>query len=321
MLDFGEVHKTSVAHPSILNSAHAWRWSRSSDAMKIAIAAALIAAGPDGHDFSRAGLLCIPLRSDDKVADVDSEEDIMAIQVEGWILHPVQAGALASDQLPDQWRPIAEAADPDARCTAALALWPQDFLELAPEFTRQFTDQLTDVRAYLVDTEPVCGVDPPIRHLTINLGGAAGPVLVYEADKVVWIGRDPRTFTTPPQFWDLLPQPAQDFQRNVHAAFTAPNRESFGLMHPAHLQTVTEWCNNRTFQLPFDDRRAPGQEGFISTDRLLPVTRDSGNLWLCLSPDLPEGQVAMHYEGYVDGPKDFTTAFDELMVNAFDETW
>lgn len=222
----------------------------------------------------------------------------MTLEIEGRSLSPIGPGSAASTELPEQWRPIAESADPVGRRTTALALWPRALLDLVPCFARRLPGELTDVRACLSDT---------------------GPVLLYEAGHATWIGSDPRGFTAPPLFWDRLPRPARDFQREVHAAFTAPNGESYGLMHPAHLRTIAEIARSPAGIPGWDDVAAARPGGRIASNRLLPVTRDSGNLWMCVSPDLPEGQVAMVYEGDVD-PRDFTIAFDELITRAFGES-
>jgi hypothetical protein len=220
----------------------------------------------------------------------------MTLQIEGWSLSPAGVGSAAHTRLPQQWWPIAESADPADRRTAALALWPRAFLDLVPVFAGRLADHLTDVRAYLSDT---------------------GPVLLYEADHATWIGSDPRGFTAPAQFWNRLPRLAREFQREVHAAFTAPNGQSYGLMHPAHLRTIAEIARRPAGIPGWDDTAAAQPGGRIASNRLLPITRDSGNLWMCVSPDLPEGQVAMVYEGDV-GPEDFASAFDQLLSQAFE---
>lgn len=222
----------------------------------------------------------------------------MTLEIEGRSLSPVGPGSAALTQLPEQWRPVASSADPADRRTAALALWPRAFLGLVPGFARRLDGELTDVRACLSGT---------------------GPVLLYQAGHATWIGSDPRRFTTPPPFWDRLPGPARDFQRGVHAGFTAPNGESYGLMHPAQLRTIAEIALSPAGIPGWDDAAAARPGGRIASNRLLPVTRDSGNLWMCVSPDLPEGKVALVYEGDVD-PRDFTIAFDELLTRAFEET-
>ncbi|OMC08434.1 hypothetical protein [Mycobacterium sp. SP-6446] len=222
------------------------------------------------------------------------------IQVDGWTLRPVEGDATGLAQLPVQWRPIAEDVDPAGRRAAALALWPAGFLDLAPAFAQRFTDHLTDVRACLAEPE-------------------SEPVLVYLADPAMWIGRDPRTFITASSFWKHLPRPAQDFQRQTHSALTMPDRESYGLMHPAHMRTIAELARRPAGIRGWDEAAAARPGGQIASNRLLTVTRDSGNLWLCVSPDLLDGQAATVYEGDVDIDS-FTSAFDDLMVLAFEDT-
>jgi len=215
------------------------------------------------------------------------------IELDGWDLRPAEPSAL-----PQAWRPIAEATDPGARRTAALALWPADFLALTPEFAQRLHDRLTDVQPCLAGDEPV---------------------LIYQAEPAVWVGRDPRDFAGPPAFWDRLPRPAQDFQRTVHSAFTFPDRESYGLMHPAHQRTIAELARKPAGIPGWDEAAAARPGGRIASTRLLRITRDSGNLLFCVSPDLPEGQVATVFEGDIE-PEDFGPAFDDLLVMAFEET-
>ena len=220
---------------------------------------------------------------------------MIEIEVPGWDLRPADSDPA---RLPANWQPIAGAADPAGRRAAALTRWPADFLALTPEFAARLHDRLADVRACLAGTEPV---------------------LVYQAEPAVWVGRDPRGFAAAPAFWDRLPQPAQDFQRTVHSAFTFPDRESYGLMHPAHQRTIAELAGKPAGIPRWDDAAAARPGGRIAANRLLRVTRDSGNLMLCVSPDLPAGQAATVFEGDIE-PEEFGLAFDELMVMAFEDT-
>jgi hypothetical protein len=90
-------------------------------------------------------------------------------------------------------------------------------------------------------------------------------------------------------------------------------------MHPAYQRTIAELAGQPAGILGWDEAAAAQPHGRIASNRLLAVTRDSGNLWLCVSPDLPEGQAAAVYEGDVD-IEDFTSAFDDLMVTPFEDT-
>lgn len=219
----------------------------------------------------------------------------------GWPLQLAEADSPEFARLPERWRPIALATDPEARGLAALALWNQEFLDLIPGFAEQFRARLLDVRA---------GVLPSTSVLLYAVQGSG-------ADPLVWVAGDPGRFGTPPPFWESLPQPARTFLREVHAGFTAPDQDSFGLMHPADMQTIAAMAGYPD-GLPGWAEADAAETGRIASNRLLRITKDSGNLLLCVSPDLPDGDAALVYEGDVD-PQEFGSALDELMASAFDE--
>ena len=53
----------------------------------------------------------------------------------------------------------------------------------------------------------------------------------------------------------------------------------------------------------------------INSTRLLWLTRDSGELLYCTSPDIPPGNIALIYEGEIDDPvEEFWPALDNLLV-------
>lgn len=206
-------------------------------------------------------------------------------------------GAPGPAQLPPQWRPIAEAVRPADRCEAALALWNPDFLAAVPRFTRALTDNLIDVR--------VCQLrgDWTLAYI------AATPT----GEQIAWIGWDPADFgPSRPVFWETLPEPLRGFLENVHAGFTAPDGESYGFTCPSGMLTYAAWGG---FEGPI-----PGwdDDGRISSTQLMFVTRDSGLLHYCVSPDLPPGSVALVYEGDVDVKPDIARELDQLMTGRID---
>jgi hypothetical protein len=236
------------------------------------------------------------------VAPVDFADVVAGLVRDGWPLHPVEAGSAEFARLPEPWRPIVTAPDPEARSTAALALWNRDLLDLIPHFTELFRTHLVDVRAYVsADT-------------AILLYVAEGPP---GEDPLVWFGRDPREFGPPPAFFDRLPAPARTFIGEVHAGFTAPDQESFGLIPPGIMRTIAAIADCPD-GIPGWAEADFAETGRIASNRLLRVTTDGGNLMLCVSPDLPAGRAALVYEGDVE-TREFGPAFDALMISAFDE--
>ena len=199
----------------------------------------------------------------------------------------------ADAPMPPGWRSIAAAPGLAGRRQAALALWPRDLLELLPQFAELFAERLLDVRVGRLRGDSV------LVYLTSADSGAA----------LVWLGWPPGSFD-PPVFWDRLPAPARRFLREVHAGFAGPDGDSYGLAQPAGMVTYAEWAG---FDGPI-----PGWAGAdrISSDRLMFVTGNGDLLHLCVSPDLPEGRLAIVYEGDVD-PQEFWPALDELMTGRF----
>jgi hypothetical protein len=231
---------------------------------------------------------------------VDIAELLGRLTRAGWPLQLTQADSPEFARLPEQWRPIALAPDPEVRGAAALALWNEEFLDLIPTFAELFRARLLDVRA--------CAL--PSTSVLLYVVEGSGDV------PFVWVGGDPRRFGTPPRFWDSLPEPARTFLREVHAGFTAPDQDSFGLMHPADMETIAAMAGYPD-GLPGWTEADAAETKRIASNRLLRITKDSGNLLLCVSPDLPAGDAALVYEGDVD-PQEFGPALDELMASAFD---
>jgi hypothetical protein len=209
----------------------------------------------------------------------------------------VDAGPSEPAQVPERWRGIAESTDPEARRAAALSLWNREFLDMVPKFAQALSENLTDVRVCVLRGDWV---------------------LVYVARAtdqrvLLWVGWDPDTFgETRPPFWDAIPKPPQDFLTTVHAGFTAPDGESYGIIQPARMTTYAEWAG---FDDPAEDW---DQAGEISSTRFMFVTKDSGLLDFCVSPDLPPGKVALIYEGDIDPREDFGPALDNLMTSRFE---
>lgn len=201
----------------------------------------------------------------------------------------------ADSALPAGWRMVAAAPDPAGRRRAALALWPRDVLDLLPQFAELFADRLLDVRVGRLRG------DLALAYLARADSGAA----------LVWMGWAPGPpGGREPVFWGRLPAPARRFLIEVHAGFAGPDGDSYGLAQPAGMVTYAEWAGF--------DGRIPGwaRTGRISSDRLMFVTGNGDLLRLCVSPDLPEGRLAIVYEGDVD-PQDFWPTLDELMTGRF----
>lgn len=209
----------------------------------------------------------------------------------------VDAGSRELTQVPERWQEIAASTTPAARRAAALSLWNQEFVDMVPKFAQALRDNLADVRVCVLRGDWV---------------------LVYVAPAadqrfLLWVGWDPDTFSeAQPPFWNAIPKPPQDFLTTVHAGFTAPDGESFGIVQPARMTTYAEWSG-------FDDPAEEwDQEGEISSTRFMFVTKDSGLLILCVSPDLQDGKVALIYEGDIDSREDFGPALDNLMTSRFE---
>jgi hypothetical protein len=209
-----------------------------------------------------------------------------------WGLRFADPGVDELSRIPERWRAVATAAQPRERREAALGLWNQGFLDLVPRFAEVLRTRLLDVRAYLADDHPV------LVYVVASDGG--GPVS--------WVGFDPGTFGEPPPFWDSFPEPLRVFLRDVHAGYVSSGDAGFGPLPPAQMQTLATLAG-------FPDG-IPGwdEEAGIDSTRLVLVASDGGLLRLCLSPDLPPGQLALVYEGDVD-PQDFGAELDQLMMS------
>jgi hypothetical protein len=223
-------------------------------------------------------------------------DKIVADAGDGQVEFPAP-GTTGLAQLPPAWRPIAEAAQDADRREAALTLWNPDFLAAVPAFGRGLTDNLIDVR--------VCRLrgDWALAYIAAARTG----------EQITWIGWDPASFgASRPVFWETLPEPLRTFLVDVHAGFTAPDGESYGLTRPAGMLTYAAWAG---FDGPI-----PGwnDDGRIPSTELMFVTRDSGLLHYCVSPELPQGSVALVYEGDIDVKADIGRELDQLMTERLD---
>ncbi|HSV67502.1 MAG TPA: hypothetical protein VLJ59_16555 [Mycobacteriales bacterium] len=200
-------------------------------------------------------------------------------------------------QVPDRWRSIAAAGQPQDRCTTALSLWNTDFCALVPRFSAALATKLVDVR--------VC-------HLRGEW------VLVYVAPAfaephATWIGHLPADTQTPPASWSLLPEPVQDFLSTVHGGFTAPDGESYGVIRPSDMVSYVRWATGSDEPDPDWDEGQP-----LSSARMTFIGKDGGLTHYCVSPDLPPGQVALVYEGEIDPGLQFGPALDDCMMGRFE---
>ncbi|MFF0154008.1 hypothetical protein [Micromonospora sp. NPDC005203] len=216
----------------------------------------------------------------------------MAGTLPGWAATIVAANSAEFAELPERWQPIASAVGAEQRRPAALALWNADLTAMLPQLVTALDTHLVDVRACATDHGFV------LAYLVTDDSGR----------HTCWVGRDPRGFAAPPRFWDSFPPWLQRFLREVHAGFTSPDHESFGVMAPSDMQTLAERAD-------FPEGIPGWEDGDdISSTRLLVITKDSGNLHYCLSPDLDLGQVALVYEGDID-PLDLAPELDNLMAS------
>ncbi|QCB94772.1 hypothetical protein [Cellulomonas shaoxiangyii] len=218
----------------------------------------------------------------------------VAATLPGWATTLVEPGSADAVRLPGQWRAVLEDDDPARRRDAARTLWNPDLLALLPRFADALTTRVVDVRTCLVDDLPAL-------------------VYVASADDgshVSWIGFDPRSSPAAPPLWDSAPAPLRRFVRDVHAGFTSYTGESFGVVRPVDMATLADLAD--------EPDGIPGwEEGAdISSTRLLRFTRDSGALHYCASPDLPPGQIALVYEGDVEGV-DAGPELDRLLMSRF----
>ncbi|MGM1062008.1 hypothetical protein [Saccharothrix sp. Mg75] len=210
----------------------------------------------------------------------------------------VRPGSPEAAAVPPRWRAVASGTDAAARCSAALALWNQDFLDLLPSFAAVFRERLADVRACRLRDDWVLlylardAVDPHV---------------------VVWIGWDPAAGgDARPEFWDSLPEPARRFLTDVHAGFTGPDWESHGLVGPARMTTFAEW-----FDLDEEAVEDWDEDAEVAAGRMAVVTTNGSTLYYCVSPDVPPGRVVLVHEDDVDAEPEFGEALDQLMSRRF----
>lgn len=209
---------------------------------------------------------------------------------------PVEFPGPASS-VPAGWETILDSPEPAARRAAAVGLWNQDLIDALPRFARSLRNELTDVR--------VCRVrgDWAICYL---LRGRSG-------GQVGWIGWDPATLgDLPSRIWPSIPQPLREFLTGVHAGFTAPDGESYGVVRPAEMVSYAAWGG---FDGPIPDW---DEHGALSSTELTFLTRDSGLLHYCVSAALPPGAFALAYEGDVQVEDDLLDALDRLMTERFE---
>jgi hypothetical protein len=202
------------------------------------------------------------------------------------------------EPMPERWRPIAQSDEPQVRRDIALSLWNTDFLALVPDFAAALQAELADVRAGSIGGEAV------LIYAFEHIYGSQRTV-------VCWIGWDPALFTisTPPLFGSI-PRPLQTFYRDVHAGFLDPERLFYGPVQPRHLADYADFVG-----LP---EGVPGwPEEDPESTRLLVVASTGGNVHLCVSPDLPEGQALTVYDGVADPPEDFGGLLDHTMMQYF----
>lgn len=216
------------------------------------------------------------------------------------VAHSEPVGVAPGPHVPERWRPIAEADDPQTRRLTAVSLWNNDFLELVPDFAAALQSELADVRVGHVGGDAV--LIYAFEHYD-----AGGP----DRYVVCWIGWDPALFTdAATSLFGAIPHPVQAFYRDVHAGFTGPDWLSYGPIQPRHLQTYAELVG-------FPEGVPNWPEEDPDSTRLLVLASTGGNVHLCVSPDLAVGQALTVYDGVADPPEDFSRLLDHTMTEYF----
>ncbi|WP_018180920.1 hypothetical protein [Jongsikchunia kroppenstedtii] len=201
-------------------------------------------------------------------------------------------GQSATD-LPSPWRPIAAAEQAPARIESALGLWNEAFLAMIPRTAELFRTELVDVRVarrdgeylllYIVEHYP----DTPHREVR------------------VWVGGQPDPGGAVPELWDCVPAALREFLQTVHGGLTAADREAFGPQAPRYLQTLAEIAGAPD--------GIPGWDYEPDSTRLLLIATDGG-ADCCVSPDLPEGEGVLIYQGdEPDPPQPVGLLLDEII--------
>lgn len=209
----------------------------------------------------------------------------------------VDAHSTDLSEIPDQWRGIVQSSDAEKRRLLALSLWNRDFLDLIPGYANALREKLTDVRVCALSDE--------------------GPVLIYLFEACggtmdFWIGWDPGTFgDEEPIFWETIPPSARMFLRQVHAGFTGPDWESWGIIRPKDMTTIAEWFESPDGIPGWFDNWWPDCEP-IDSRRMLYITHTEGNYHLCTSPDLAVGRALTYRDGEID-VVDFGEELDKIM--------
>jgi len=201
--------------------------------------------------------------------------------------------------LPPGWRAVAASGDAGESVNSAMALWNAELLRSLPTFREKFSERLVDVRLCM-DRDALA-----LLYVARHDNGT---------DLVHWLGVDPRLdAAVEPVFARTLPPAVRYFLRNVHGGFTSPDCDSYGFVRPSHMDTFAGWAG---FDGPI-----PGwdEDAAIGSTRLMVVTKDSGLLYYCTTPDRPANTMVLVFEGDVDDRHEFHTAMDELLCEHFSE--
>ncbi|MDT5092577.1 MAG: hypothetical protein QOH60_1940 [Mycobacterium sp.] len=203
-------------------------------------------------------------------------------------------------QVPQAWRAIADSDDPEARRLSAVSLWNNEFLEIVPNFAAALRSKLADVRVGHIGNDAVLVY--AFEHF--DAGGPDRYVLC-------WIGWDPALFTDAEvPLFDAIPQQLQTFYRDVHAGFLDPEWLYYGPYQPRYLETYAK-------SVDFPEGVPGWPEEDVDSTRLLVLAATGGNVYLCVSPDLPGGQALTVYDGVADEPDDFSRLLDHTMTAYF----
>jgi hypothetical protein len=210
--------------------------------------------------------------------------------IDDWII-------TATDVVPRRWRSVLDAADAEARCDAARALWPAAVLAELPRFHDALLTELTDVRPVLAAIGD----------------GPASPALVYitatDDEVATWIGCVPGAGAVPPLFRGSFPDLLLELIGDVHAGFVSAGPLWYGVTRPEYMRTYAEMSGFPDGFPDWDERNQ------VSSTRLLHIGSHGYGLQCFVSPDVPAGRIARIYDGTDLESVSFAAAFDRLLVD------
>ena len=202
-------------------------------------------------------------------------------------------------ELPTQWRQIASTSNAHDRCQHALTLWGTDIRILLPNFFRKFQERLTDAAVFQRQDGDTC------EYVLIYVAGTA-----RDGFPALWLGWEP---AEPEQqnsaFFNCFPPAMKHFLREVHSGFTAQDWESYGILRPSTWESFDgyDWFPEESFQ-----------QIEAEPSEVMWFTKDSGQLYYCISSRFPVGKIRLAYEGNFDPLSDFASELDELLSDRWE---